>query len=98
MQKLIIRNCARDVQLNRKVFPVTAILGSRQCGKTTLVKMLSKEISPIVYLDLQNIEDVNKLSDPRMFFRDKEGTVICLDEIQRMPDSPTTNKRLLEGT
>ncbi len=86
MQNLIVRNCARDVQLNRKVFPVTAILGPRQCGKTTLVKMLSKEISPIVYLDLQNIEDVNKLSDPRMFFRDREGAVICLDEIQRMPD------------
>ncbi|MCF8357242.1 MAG: ATP-binding protein [Prolixibacteraceae bacterium] len=86
MQKLIERNCARDVQLNRKVFPVTAILGPRQCGKTTLVKMLSDEISSIVYLDLQNIEDVNKLSDPRMFFRDKEGAVICLDEIQRMPE------------
>lgn len=72
--------------MNRKVFPVTAILGPRQCGKSTLVKMLSRKIDSLVYLDLQNMEDVNKLSDTRLFFRNNEDSVICLDEIQQMPE------------
>lgn len=86
MQKLINRKYADVVEMNRKVFPVTAILGPRQCGKSTLVKMLSGKIDSLVYLDLQNIEDVNKLSDTRLFFRNNEDSVICLDEIQQMPE------------
>jgi uncharacterized protein len=86
MQNLIERNIADVVELNRKVFPVTAILGPRQCGKSTLVKMLAEKIASLVYLDLQNMEDVNKLSDPRLFFRNYEDSVICLDEIQQMPE------------
>lgn len=86
MQKLINRKYADVVEMNRKVFPVTAILGPRQCGKSTLVKMLSGNIESFVYLDLQNIEDVNKLSDTRLFFRNNEDSVICLDEIQQMPE------------
>ncbi|MBN1769548.1 MAG: ATP-binding protein [Prolixibacteraceae bacterium] len=86
MQKLINRKYAEVVEMNRKVFPVTAILGPRQCGKSTLVKMLSRKIDSLVYLDLQNMEDVNKLSDTRLFFRNNEDSVICLDEIQQMPE------------
>lgn len=86
MQKLINRKYADVVEMNRKVFPVTAILGPRQCGKSTLVKMLSGKIDSLVYLDLQNVEDVNKLSDTRLFFRNNEDSVICLDEIQQMPE------------
>lgn len=86
MQKLIDRKYADVVEMNRKVFPVTAILGPRQCGKSTLVKMLSVKIDSLIYLDLQNMEDVNKLSDPRLFFRNNNDAVICLDEIQQMPE------------
>ncbi len=86
MQKLINRKYADVVEMNRKVFPVTAILGPRQCGKSTLVKMISGKIDSLVYLDLQNIEDVNKLSDTRLFFRNNDNAVICLDEIQQMPE------------
>lgn len=85
MQVLIPRNIEHVVSLTRKVFPVTAILGPRQCGKSTFVKMLSANLSSLVYIDLQNTEDLNKLSDPRLFFRNNEQSVICLDEIQRIP-------------
>jgi predicted AAA+ superfamily ATPase len=85
MHEFINRNIEELVDLNRKVFPVTAILGPRQCGKSTFVKMLSTKMPTLIYIDLQNTEDVNKLSDPRLFFRSNEKSVICLDEIQRLP-------------
>jgi uncharacterized protein len=47
--------------------------------------MLANNISPIIYLDLQNYEDLNKLSDPNLFFEANQEAVICLDEIQRVP-------------
>ncbi len=40
MQKLIDRNIEAFVKENLSVFPAVAILGPRQCGKSTLVKML----------------------------------------------------------
>jgi uncharacterized protein len=85
MQSFINRNIESLVELNRKVFPVTAILGPRQCGKSTFAKMLSEKLSSFIYIDLQNTEDVNKLYDPRLFFRSNEQSVICFDEIQQLP-------------
>ena len=85
MHEFIQRNIEATVDLNRRVFPVTAILGPRQCGKSTFVKMLSKKIPSMVYVDLQNMADVSKLTDPRLFFKANEQSVICLDEIQQLP-------------
>jgi uncharacterized protein len=47
--------------------------------------MLANNISPIIYLGLQNYEDLNKLPDPNLFFEANQEAVICLDEIQRIP-------------
>ena len=85
MQSFVSRNIESIVDFNRKVFPVTAILGPRQCGKSTFVKMFSCKLSSFLYLDLQNQEDVNKLTDSRLFFKANEQAIICLDEIQQLP-------------
>jgi predicted AAA+ superfamily ATPase len=85
MQSFIERNIRKSVEINRRVFPVTAILGSRQCGKSTFVKMLASQIPSMVYVDLQNVADINKLTDPRLFFKANEQSVVCLDEIQQLP-------------
>jgi uncharacterized protein len=85
MQEFIERNIRKSVEVNRRVFPVTAILGPRQCGKSTFVKMLASQIPSMVYVDLQNVADVNKLTDPRLFFKANEQSVVCLDEIQQLP-------------
>ena len=65
--------------------PAVAILGPRQCGKSTTAKVLLKTI-PSVYLDLQDRVDRNKLSEPELFFDAYRDKLICLDEIQLLPD------------
>ena len=64
--------------------PAVAILGPRQCGKSTTAKMMLRGISSI-YLDLQDRVDRNKLSEPELFFDRYRDQLICLDEIQRLP-------------
>jgi len=65
--------------------PVVAILGPRQCGKSTLAKEFLKSI-PSVHLDLQDRTERNKLVEPELFFENHRDEVICLDEIQRLPE------------
>lgn len=74
------------VRENLSVFPAVAILGSRQCGKSTLVKMMEKDEVNFLYLDLQNRDDLAKLNEPSLFFRHNSDKTICLDEVQLVPD------------
>lgn len=46
--------------------PATAILGPRQCGKSTTARMMLKN-RPSIYLDLQDRVDRNKLAEPELF-------------------------------
>jgi len=63
------------------MFPVTAILGPRQCGKTTLVKTLPHDH----FLDMENPRDAARLENPQTTLEDIAGLII-IDEIQRKPD------------
>ncbi|HQH18298.1 MAG TPA: ATP-binding protein [Bacteroidales bacterium] len=65
--------------------PVVALIGPRQCGKSTLIKHLIKKI-PNIYLDLERPSDLNKLNDAEFFLATQKGKLICIDEIQRKPD------------
>lgn len=67
-------------------FPAVALLGPRQCGKSTLASHLLKDYPGAIFLDLENPEDRMKLSDPGLFFQLHAGKLICLDEIQRIPE------------
>jgi predicted AAA+ superfamily ATPase len=62
-------------------FPVTAILGPRQCGKTTLARALG----PTHHFDLENPRDLARLEQPQLALEDLEGLIV-IDEIQRQPD------------
>ncbi len=64
---------------------VVAILGPRQCGKSTLAKHFLKHTDAI-YLDLQNRMDRNKLTEPELFIEQHRDKLICLDEIQLLPE------------
>ena len=64
--------------------PVTALLGPRQCGKTTLARCLS-DSGPTVYFDLENERDLSRLAAPLLALERLSGTVI-LDEVQRKPE------------
>ena len=69
--------------LNRS--PATAVLGPRQCGKSTMARQFLASI-PAIYLDLQNRVDRNKLLEPELFFDRYRDRLICLDEIQLLPE------------
>ncbi len=65
-----------------EMFPVVAIIGSRQCGKSTLVKNIRPDWK---YYDLERPDDYQLItSDPLGFFsRQSEKTII--DEAQQYP-------------
>lgn len=65
------------------MFPVIAILGARQVGKTTLAKKLIPEGK---YIDLEDPDDFDLISrDPKLFFQHYPRDVI-IDEAQIYPD------------
>lgn len=68
--------------------PVTAILGPRQCGKTTLArKIAAAQVSrEVVYLDLERPSDQRKLADAEWFLSRQNGKLVVLDEVQRIPE------------
>ena len=65
--------------------PAVALLGPRQCGKTTLARRIADETDS-VYLDLTDPLDVARLSDPRSFLARHEERLVVLDEIHRVPE------------
>lgn len=67
-----------------KDHPVTALLGPRQCGKTTLARELIRRIKG-TFFDLENRQDLARLQDPFRALGDLRGLVI-LDEVQKQPD------------
>ena len=66
-------------------YPVTAIIGPRQCGKSTLAKHLLQTIKESIYLDLERPSDFTKLIDPEFFFNSQNKKLICINEVQRKP-------------
>lgn len=67
-------------------FPVVAIVGARQTGKTTLARAVGKDIDGCVTLDLERPADLAKLTDPELFLRQHRERLVVLDEVQRRPD------------
>lgn len=63
--------------------PVTALLGPRQSGKTTLARMISNELDSS-FFDLESRQDVQRLQNPELALSSLQGLVI-IDEVQRMP-------------
>jgi uncharacterized protein len=83
--------------------PITALLGPRQAGKTTLAHFLA-ESHPATFFDLESQPDVRRLQNPEMVLSSLDGLIV-IDEIQVMPelfaalrvvvDRPQTNARFL---
>ncbi|MDD2717721.1 MAG: ATP-binding protein [Candidatus Wallbacteria bacterium] len=86
MHGYIDRHLAEKIRTRLANFPAAAILGPRQCGKSTLAHRLAQEFPHTVYLDLERPSDLAKLNDPEAFFSLNRGRFCCLDEIQRKPE------------
>ncbi|MFI5457902.1 MAG: ATP-binding protein [Isosphaerales bacterium] len=63
---------------------VVALLGPRQCGKTTLARQFVPADS-VNYFDLEDPQSVARLSEPSTALRPLKGLVV-IDEIQRRPE------------
>lgn len=85
MHDFVPRELLNHLRKYLTIFPAVAILGPRQCGKSTLIKSLSQHFDTIIYLDMQKESDLNKLAEPEIFFEANSDAIICLDEIQLVP-------------
>jgi len=65
--------------------PVTAILGPRQCGKTTLSKVVSKKYRVTVF-DLEDPLDFERLTNTPKLTLEPLKDLVIIDEIQRIPE------------
>ena len=80
------RDHLRRVALLLREYPVVALLGARQVGKSTLARQVAAaHRRPATWFDLENPSDLARLTDPGIELRPLRGLVV-LDEIQRLPD------------
>ncbi|MDD5468884.1 MAG: ATP-binding protein [Anaerolineales bacterium] len=63
---------------------MTALLGPRQCGKTTLARQLA-EHQKSTYFDIESVPDRRRLQNPELMLGSLADLVV-LDEIQEMPE------------
>ncbi|MCP5532541.1 MAG: ATP-binding protein [Akkermansiaceae bacterium] len=68
-------------------YPVVALPGPRQAGKTTLAGMVAEALPELKVhrFDLESPSDVARLANPELVLGGLRGLVV-LDEIQRMPE------------
>ncbi len=85
MQGYLCRELEQNVGVMLGQFPVVALLGPRQCGKSTLAKLILSQVESSLYLDLESPADFAKLQDPEAFFEANRERLICIDEVQRYP-------------
>ena len=68
------------------IHPVVALLGPRQCGKTTLAQMVAQRFEgQTIRFDLEDPTDLAALATPKLALQDLRGLVV-IDEIQRSPE------------
>ena len=73
------------IEATFRVHPVAALLGPRQCGKTTLARMLAEREEQSIIFDLESPVDRQRLSNPLRVLGSSSGLVV-IDEIQRQPE------------
>lgn len=86
LQTYIPRRLESEVRESLDAVPITALLGSRQCGKSTLARQIIADRDDTIFLDLERPSDLRKLHDPEFFFHTQVEKLICIDEVQAGPD------------
>lgn len=75
-----------DIKNVHRVHSVCAILGPRQCGKTTLAQLYRESVEKECFIfDLEDPTDLEKLETPKLTLESLDGLII-IDEIQRRPE------------
>lgn len=63
---------------------IVALLGPRQCGKTTIARQFV-DVDSLNYFDLEDPQSLARLTEPDIALRPLKGLIV-IDEIQRRPD------------
>lgn len=66
------------------VTPIVTLLGPRQCGKTTVARVIAQQTGAAIF-DLEDPADDAALTNPKLALGDKRGLIV-LDEVQRRPE------------
>lgn len=74
--------------------PIVALLGPRQCGKTTLARTVSDQ-KESTYFDLESQADLRRLANPEMLLSSLTGLVV-IDEIQSQPELFSTLRVIVD--
>src|SRR3989304_5163635 len=77
-------NLNRQIQQALKRSRVVALIGPRQCGKTTMARELVLADSPN-YFDLEDPQSLARFDQPLTALKSLKGVVV-IDEGQRRPD------------
>ena len=87
------------IEQHFQIHKVCALLGPRQCGKTTLSRQFAnlKEIPRINIFDLENPLDLERLEEHMLALSDLHGFVI-IDEIQYKPNLFSILRVLVDKT
>ncbi len=97
MQIMIPRSLESVLFKRLENYPAVALLGARQVGKSTLAKSVAASRSNAIYLDLELNSDRTKIeADPELFLRLNSDKLICLDEIQRLPEIFSTLRSYID--
>jgi len=83
MSKFIQRQLAPIIKAQQTKFPVLAVTGPRQSGKTTLLKEL---FSDYRYVTLENPNTRSFASEDPIAFLNQYDQKVILDEVQRVPE------------
>lgn len=81
-----------------KINSAVAILGPRQCGKTTVTRQYIETLGGIPkqnYFDLENSRDIARLQDPLLTLSQLEGLIV-IDEVQFAPELFPTLRVLID--
>ncbi|QEC78310.1 ATP-binding protein [Mucilaginibacter ginsenosidivorax] len=82
MSKFIQRQITPIIEAQKSKFPVLAITGPRQSGKTTLLKEIFSDYS---YVSLENPNTRSFALDDPIGFLNRYDHKVILDEVQRVP-------------
>jgi predicted AAA+ superfamily ATPase len=80
---MIARHLSRPILKYSKQYPVVALVGPRQSGKTTLAKALFPNHT---YISLENLSLRKNASEDPMGFLATHGSFLILDEVQHVPE------------
>lgn len=92
---MLIRKIQNDVAQALSRQASVALIGPRQVGKTTLALQIGDQQNAL-YLDLEDIQERDKLSNAPVFLSAYEDRLVILDEIHRVPDLFLTLRGLID--